>query len=81
MNNEEIIQLIKNLREEFRKGFPNKSDEERDNMILDIFFEAFCRNQIGRQDLTTLTIAMGHEVNNEVIGQLESEMKGAKNND
>lgn len=81
MNNKEIIQLIKNLREEFKKGFPKKSDEERDNMILDVFFEAFCRNEIDRQDLTTLTIAMGHEVNNEVLDQLENEMKGVKNND
>ncbi len=75
MNNEQINQLIKQMRQQFKSQFKNKNEEEIDKMILDIFFQAYCENKMDRQDLKTLTNALGYEVNDKVIDKIEKERR------
>ena len=75
MNAKEIEQLIKDLKRQFKKGYPNKSDEEIEHMILDVFFQAFCEDKMDRRDLTTLTNALGYDVKDEILDQVEEEKK------
>lgn len=75
MNKKEIEQLIKDLKCQFKKRYPNKSDEEIEHMILDVFFQAFCEDKMDRRDLTTLTNALGYDVKDEILDQVEEEKK------
>lgn len=76
MNEKEIKTLIKQLKQQFKKQYPNKSDEEVEKMILDVFFQAYCEDKMNREDLTTLTMVMGYSVNDDVLDQIEKEKKG-----
>ena len=75
MNEKETKQLIKDLREQFKRKFSKKNDKEIDHMILDVFFQAFCEDKMDRKDLTTLTNALGYGVNDDVLDQVEKEKK------
>ena len=73
MNNEQIKTLIKQMRSQFKAMYKNKNDDEIDRMILDVFFQAFCEKKMYRDDLTTLTNALGYEINDDVIDQVEKD--------
>ena len=73
MNEKEIKTLIKQLKQQFKKQYPKRSDEEVEKMILDVFFQAYCEDKMDREDLTTLTMAMGYAVDNDVLDQIEKE--------
>ena len=75
MNEKEIRKLIKDLKTQFSKSFPNKKEEEIEKMILDMFFKAYCEDKMCREDLTTLTEVMGYEVDDEILDQIEQEKK------
>ena len=78
MNEQEIKQLIKQLKQQFKSKYPNKSDEDIEHMILDLFFQTFIEDKMDRQDLTTLTRALGYEVNDDILDQIEQDKKGGK---
>lgn len=78
MNEKEIETLITQMRQQFKKHFPKKSDLEIDKMILDVFFKAFCEDKMSREDLTTLTNFMGFETNEEILDEVEKEKKAHK---
>ena len=78
MNEKEIKQLIKDLKTQFKKRYPNKSEEEIEQMILDVFFQAYCEDKMDRADLTTLTNVLGYEVKDEILDQIEKEKKERK---
>ena len=78
MNKKEILQLISDLRTQFKKAYPKKTDEEIDKMILDVFFEAYVSDTMDRHDLTILTNALGYGVNEEVLDQIEIDKKEGK---
>lgn len=78
MNEQEIKVLIKQLKEQFKSKYPNKSNEDIEHIILDLFFQMFCEDKMDRQDLTTLTRALGYEVNDDILDQVEQEKKGCK---
>ena len=73
MNEKEIKQLIKQMREQFSSIEKGKSEEEIDQMILDVFFRGYCEDKMSREDLTALTAALGYEVNDDVLDQIEKE--------
>ena len=78
MNEKEIRQLIKDLKTQFKKRYPKKNEEEIESMILDVFFQAYCEDKMDREDLTTLTNALGYEVKDEILDQVEKEKKRGK---
>ena len=47
-------------------------------MILDVFFQAFCEDKMDRRDLTALTNALGYDVKDEILDQVEEEKKKTK---
>ena len=67
MNNEEIMQLISDLRKHFKAKHKNASEEEIDKMILDMFFQMFVDGKMDKDDLVTLTLAMGYEPTEEFL--------------
>ena len=78
MNEKEIQQLIKQMRQQFGSIKKGSSEEEIDQMILDVFFRGYCEDKISREDLTTLTSALGYEVKDEILDQIEKEKKEGK---
>ena len=78
MNEKEIRELIIQLRKQFKAKFKNKSDEEIDQMILDMFFKAYCEDELSREDLTTFTELMGYEVKEDILDEIENEKKKIK---
>ena len=52
MNEKQIRELIAQLRQQFKARNRDKSDEEIDKMILDVFFKAYCEDKMDRADLT-----------------------------
>ena len=73
MNEKEIKQLIEDMKNQFSKAYPKKSEEEIEEMILDVFFKAYCEDKMDREDLTTLTNALGYEIKDEILNQIEKE--------
>ena len=78
MNEKEIQQLIKQMRQQFSSIKKGSSEEEIDQMILDVFFRGYCEDKMSREDLTTLTSALGYEVKDEILDQVEKEKKEGK---
>ena len=78
MNAKEIKQLINNLKIYYKNKYPKKNEEEIEHMVLDVFFQMFCEDKMNREDLETLTKALGYEVNKEVLDQVEKEKKARK---
>lgn len=76
MNEKQIRELIAQLRQQFKARNRDKSDEEIDRMILDVFFKAYCEDKMDREDLTTLTEVLGYQVNDEILDEIEREKKG-----
>ena len=76
MNEKQIRELIAQLRQQFKAKNRDKSDEEIDKMILDVFFKAYCEDKMDREDLTTLTKVLGYQVNDEILDEIEREKKG-----
>ena len=76
MNEKQIRELIAQLRQQFKARNRDKSDEEIDKMILDVFFKAYCEDKMDREDLTTLTEVLGYQVNDEILDEIEREKKG-----
>ena len=76
MNEKQIRELIDQLKKQFKAKYSNKSDEEIEQMILDVFFQAYCEDKMSREDLTTLTEFMGYEVKGEILDEIEKEKKG-----
>ena len=77
-NEEQVKKELERIRKEQKARFPDKTDEEIDELILNAFFQAYCENEMSREDLTGLTIAMGYEVVDEVLDKVEKEKKGKK---
>lgn len=74
MDEKEIMQVIADLRRETKARFPNKTEEEVDEFILDdMFFRAFCEDRLPREDLEVLAMAMGYQPNPEILDQVEKE--------
>ena len=78
MNKQEIEELIKQLKEGLKRANPNATDKEIEKMIMDIFFNAFVSGTMDRDDLKTLSAALGYEVIDEVLDEVEKEMKRRK---
>ena len=78
MNEKEIQQLIKQMRQQFGSIKKGSSEEEIDQMILDVFFRGYCEDKMSREDLTTLTSALGYEVKDDILDQIEKEKKEGK---
>ena len=78
MNEQEIRNLIRDLRAQFKKAYKGKSEDDIDHMILDMFFKSYCDDKICREDLETLTIAMGYEPVKKVLDEIERQKKGGK---
>ena len=78
MNEQEIRQFIKQLRDQFSAKFKGESEEEIDKRILDMFFEVFCDDKMSRGDLTVLAELMGYEVKEEILDEVEKEKRGDK---
>ena len=78
MNEKQINAMLKQLRAQFKKQNPGKSAEQIDEMILDLFFKMYCYDKMDRHDLTTLTEAMGYEVKDDVLDEIEKEKEGGK---
>ena len=76
MNEKQIKELLKQLKNQFKKQNPNKTEEDIEHMILDLFFKMFCEDKMDRADLSTLTEALGYEVKSDVLDQVEKEKKG-----
>ena len=76
MNEKQIRELITQLRQQFKAKNRDKSDEEIDKMILDVFFKAYCEDKMDREDLTTLTEVLGYQVNDEILDEIEREKNG-----
>ena len=76
MNEKQIRELIAQLRQQFKARNRDKSDEEIDKMILDVFFKAYCEDKMDREDLTTLTEVLGYQVNDEILDEIERERNG-----
>lgn len=75
MNEREIKKLIMDLKDQFTRGCPNKTKEEIEEMVLDVFFQAFLEDKMDRDDLRTLTNAMGYDLNEKIIDQVEEDKK------
>ena len=75
MDEKEITKTIKKLKQHYKTKYPEMSKEEIDREVLDVFFQAFCQGKLDRNDLTTLTNAMGYMVKDEILDQIEKEMK------
>lgn len=75
MNEKEMQQLIKQMRQQFGSIKKGSAEEEIDQMILDVFFRGYCENKMSREDLTTLTSALGCEVKDEILDQIEKERR------
>ena len=78
MNKQEIMQLINQLKQQFKSKHPNMSDEDIEHMVLKLFFQMFCEDKMDRQDLTALTRALGYNVNDNVLDQIEQDKRGGK---
>ena len=78
MNEKEIYALIDQLRQQFRKINKNASEEEIDKMILDVFFQAYVEDEMDRDDLRTLTNALGYETNEDVLDQVDADKRNRK---
>ena len=79
MNEKQIMNLIKQLKTFFKESHPEDSDEEIEHMILDVFFESFIEDKIGRRDLTVLTNALGYDVNEDILDQIVEDKRQNKN--
>lgn len=78
MNEKEIYALIDQLRQQFRKINKNASEEEIDKMILDVFFQAYVEDEMDRDDLRTLTNALGYETNEDILDQVDADKRNRK---
>ena len=78
MNKEQITLTLNEMKAQFKKAYPERTEEEIEEMILDIFFDGYCNDKMSREDLTVLTMALGYEVNNEVLDNIEKEKKERK---
>ena len=78
MNEKQIMLMLKNLKAYYKKRNPNKSEKEIEEMILDLFFKMYCEDKMDRADLTTLTNALGYEVKDDILDEVEKEKKGGK---
>ena len=78
MNYEEIMNLVKELRRQFKATNKGKSEEEIDEMILDVFFQAFVQDKMDKEDLKTLSNALGYEINEDVIKEVEQEKRNRR---
>ena len=79
MKEKEIVKMLKELREHFKKKRPNSTEEEIEHMMLDLFFRMYCEDKMDRDDLTTLTKMLGYEVKDDVLNEIEKEKKERKN--
>ena len=75
MSEEEAKQTLEQIKEEFKRLYPNKDDEEIEEMILDMLFRAFCEDVITREDLCGLTELLGYEPDEDVLDQVENEKR------
>ena len=75
MNDKQINATIKQLKQQLSKMHKTKTEEEIEEMILDMFFKAFCKEKISREDLTALTMVMGYEVNDDILDEVEEKKK------
>ena len=75
MNEKQINATIKQLKQQLSKKYKTKTEEEIEKMILDMFFKAFCEDKISREDLTVLTMAMGYEVKDDILDEIEKKKK------
>ena len=78
MNEKQIELLIKQLKQQFKKKRPNSTEEDIEHMILDLFFQMFCEDKMDRKDLTTLTEALGYQVKDDILDEVEKEKKGGR---
>ena len=75
MNEQQIRATIKQLQQQLGKKYKAKTEEEINEMILDMFFQAFCEDHISREDLTAFTEIMGYRVNDDILDEIEKQKK------
>ncbi len=78
MNEQEIRAFLKKLREQLHNKYKNKDDEEIDAIILDGFFKSYLDDEMCRNDLEVLTLAMGYEPKKEVLDEIDRQKNGGK---
>ena len=75
MNDEELRQTMKEMHEAFKQKFPKKSDEEIDQMMLDMFFKAFCEDKMYKEDLMAITYVLGYTPREDILDEIEREKR------
>lgn len=78
MTEKQAIATINQIKAQLKVKYKGKSDEEIDEMVLDMFFKAYCEDHICKEDLIALTELMGYKVKMSVIKQIEKKKKGGK---
>ena len=71
MNEKEIYELINQLREYFKSEHKDKTDEEIDRIILNMFISMHRDDKMSKEDLITLSIALGYELDEEKIESIK----------
>ena len=75
MNKEQIFQLINQLKTQFKKGYPNKTDDEIDEMVLDVFLETYYEDKCDKHDLIILAGALGYTLHMDLVDEAKRERK------
>ena len=78
MNEKEIKKTLSDIKNMIKEKYPNETEKQIEHRMLDMFFKAYCDDAICREDLTALTMALGYEVKNDVLDQVEKEKKEGK---
>lgn len=76
MDEQEIKTTIEAIKQQMRKKYRGKSEEELDKMLLDAFFKAYCDDEMSKDDLIALTCVMGYEPKYEILDEIEEQKKG-----
>lgn len=76
MNQKELKKTLNEIKGAIKKNKPNLSEKEINKTLLDNFFRSYCDDEITRDDLEAVTIALGYEINEEVLDEIEKEKRG-----
>lgn len=81
MNEQEIKLTLSQLKEQFSLRYPEKNEEEIEEMILHMFFDAYVSGKMCREDLETLTIMLGYDVKKDVLDEVERQLQGGESDE
>ena len=78
MTDKQMEMLIKSTKSQFKAKNRGKSEDEIDEMVLELFFDSFAKGNITKEDLIALADKMGYEVDEAAIKEAEKERKKQK---